>query len=323
MEKKRYIEIDALRGWAIFLVVLGHSVIYFPIDLHNTFWGNSIYKMCISVHIPLFFIISGYCYRYEGLTKNYIQKKIGHILIPYISFGLIDTFFRSVMSSFVNRSRTIQDSIINMFLYGGEYWFLYVLFFIYILFPLILRIHRGKKINVGFCILLMLLSACEIKVKLFQLGGICEYLFWFGLGYYIQRYSVKNIMLVIKKIRYIVFLPLSFAWILLALDNNYSFYGKNILVAFIGCIVSIILVSFNNFKNIFAKFGKSSLQIYLLNGFALVGSRYFVCNILRCTNMLLIISFNLLVDFFIVYILISRFLNRFVWFKLITGMYKY
>ncbi len=38
MSKKYYEEIDILKGIAITLVVLGHSVIVYPINLHDIFW---------------------------------------------------------------------------------------------------------------------------------------------------------------------------------------------------------------------------------------------------------------------------------------------
>ena len=35
--KKRYLEVDSLKGFAMFLVILGHGIIVFPIDLHKLY----------------------------------------------------------------------------------------------------------------------------------------------------------------------------------------------------------------------------------------------------------------------------------------------
>ena len=60
MKKQRIKEIDIMRGIAIFLVLLGHAIIVFPINLHETPWRNVLYTWVCSVHVPLFFLISGF-----------------------------------------------------------------------------------------------------------------------------------------------------------------------------------------------------------------------------------------------------------------------
>ena len=76
MEKKRIPEIDYIRGFAIFLVVLGHSIIVFPINLHQTTWCMYLYDLIYSFHMPLFFAISGYCYSIgEGGTGSTLKTR--------------------------------------------------------------------------------------------------------------------------------------------------------------------------------------------------------------------------------------------------------
>ena len=41
--KKHLQEIDALKGWAIFLVVLGHSIIVYPINLHENIYCDALF----------------------------------------------------------------------------------------------------------------------------------------------------------------------------------------------------------------------------------------------------------------------------------------
>ena len=40
MSNKRIIEVDLLRGIAIVLVVLGHSITKIPVDIQSTAWGG-------------------------------------------------------------------------------------------------------------------------------------------------------------------------------------------------------------------------------------------------------------------------------------------
>ena len=69
-------QIDALKGIAIFLVVLGHGIIFYPVDLHQNVVCESIFRWLSSVHMPLFFLISGFCFSFKGNYKSFIWKKI-------------------------------------------------------------------------------------------------------------------------------------------------------------------------------------------------------------------------------------------------------
>ena len=73
IDKKARIEwIDALRGFAILLVVMGH--IY---DKGFRIEGTSFNNFYNGFHMPLFFILSCFCFSNKHLTsfKPYIRKK--------------------------------------------------------------------------------------------------------------------------------------------------------------------------------------------------------------------------------------------------------
>lgn len=60
---KRYEEADILKGIAIFFVLLGHAIIYYPINLHEVYWCKFLFEFVSSVHLSLFFLVSGFLYR--------------------------------------------------------------------------------------------------------------------------------------------------------------------------------------------------------------------------------------------------------------------
>lgn len=43
------------------MVILGHAIIVFPINLHKTYWCEFIFNAVSSVHMTMFIIVSGIC----------------------------------------------------------------------------------------------------------------------------------------------------------------------------------------------------------------------------------------------------------------------
>ena len=98
--------------------------------------------------------------------------------------------------------------------------------------------------------------------------------------------------------------------------------GYSILPRVVTTLLAIVAVffftRFNWFNRIFMRFGAYSLQLYLFNGFLLVASRVIICKL--TTNPALIISFNMLIDFFLSYLFIKYLWSKVKFFRLISGM---
>lgn len=76
-KKKRYLEIDSLKGFAIFLVILGHGIIVFPINLHELyFWCLILYNFIYSFHMPLFFFYLVFVFHIGMIIKTLLRKKL-------------------------------------------------------------------------------------------------------------------------------------------------------------------------------------------------------------------------------------------------------
>ena len=83
---KHYREIDILRGIAIIMVFLGHAVIVYPINLENVAWCRGLVAFISAVHMPLFFIVAGFCFHRKSTYVDMVQKKIQRLLISYVHF---------------------------------------------------------------------------------------------------------------------------------------------------------------------------------------------------------------------------------------------
>ena len=112
IENNRLYFLDALKGFAIFLVVAGHWMIRLGLGSYE----NVLWTFIVSLHLPLFFFVSGYLSEGKSIEINTLVKKAKLLLIP----GAI--FFTLYMIS-------RDSSPLSFIKYGfQEYWFTFVLF---------------------------------------------------------------------------------------------------------------------------------------------------------------------------------------------------
>lgn len=125
--------IDALKGFAILTVVIGHCITdslssqTFPeyaalLQMMN----DAIY----SFHMPLFFMISGYVFY---LTKSYRKwkTKVLDFSIVYVIWSALMWFSKYMMNGDVNHPVTIIDLVSIVYKPIMIYWYLYVLIILY------------------------------------------------------------------------------------------------------------------------------------------------------------------------------------------------
>ncbi len=134
MTGKRLSRIDVMRGIAILLVVLGHSV--------GTL-KDPVNRFVLSFHMPLFFFISGMVAKSGGSDGavlpfgKYLLKKMRVLLIPQGTLFLLDTAFDIALEH-----KAVTAGLILENLFG---WFLWVLFYVSIVFWLLDRTGLLKK----------------------------------------------------------------------------------------------------------------------------------------------------------------------------------
>lgn len=131
MNKSRNLVLDIMKGIGILLVVIGHN-----------FDNNSkIFIYIYSFHMPLFFLLSGYFFKYEHNFKKFINKKTYSIIMPYLYFSLISIILYNMfissnlyaLSTFFFSNRLGMGNIP----YNTPLWFLSCLFLISMFYYLI------------------------------------------------------------------------------------------------------------------------------------------------------------------------------------------
>ena len=188
---------DIMKGIAILLVVLGHSV---PDQASSS--GIASYPLYLmrtiiySFHMPVFFFVSGYFMHIplkEGFQK-FVKDKSIRLMVPYFTIGLLYFPFKLALSKFASQQIDPQN-IWKIFIGinpDGELWFLYCLFFISILIGLLV-----KRVNWGLLIISFIIGIFSEKINIFSMPMISEILyfqFFYILGLYIKKYALLDYM---------------------------------------------------------------------------------------------------------------------------------
>lgn len=260
---------DLLKGVAIILVVLGHSIQILDVD----YYGNPVFRLIYMFHMPLFIFISGY-FLYPSVQKlslsNYLVKQIKHLGYPIFFWGLFSCVLMLL-------SKLMQHKYIDILyfidLFSYSVWFLPVL----LLFTII-----GAIINVKFkynyigwsisCIIVFLIPDYTLVPEI-------KYLLpFFIVGIFLKDLNWKkwNILIVIVSV-------LIFSYLFTIYNKEYFIYNtsflpfdisilKIVIIRYIAGITGIIIITWLCFfitsKKIIlilAKLGTLTLPIYVVH----------------------------------------------------------
>lgn len=171
--KKRILWIDALKFFAIILVVWGH-VLFRMADIpeENKYLGLA--GLIYSFHMPLFMVLSGYVSSSIIIGKGDIVRKFRQLIIPCISLAII-CYIISFDENFWYLKSLFLCYVLWLFYFRINIKFKLVLFVIscFVLFPLICYIPYLSSYKVDFMLpffgLGLLLHRCsgfiECKIK--------------------------------------------------------------------------------------------------------------------------------------------------------------
>ena len=331
--KVHYKQIDILKGIAILMVIMGHAIIVYPIDLNAQYpWCNYLHHFVSATHMPLFFAISGFCFSFHD-WKLYLIKKSKRILIPLVVFGILGVFINVFLSSFVNDPNSPTDALIGI-LTGSSNWFLYTLFLIFLVFPFIRNAFDSQRLAFFLIGLFGILQLFNFWPSIFNIDNLVKYIFYFSIGYYFKVLSKekpeacsKLVGVVDRPIVWAVSLTIWCGLVFVLIKWVSGIYALKALVSIIAAFAGVInIISFSRFiskfafSKLFEETGKVSLQLFLFNGYFLTITRTVTVRFLHIDSPVLIIAANVFMMYFVSFILINFIVKKVKLFRVLTGM---
>lgn len=183
---KREQWVDRLKFWGMLAIYIGH---FYE-------WGGWLYEFVFTYHVPLFFFVSGFFANCSGryTTGEYIKKKVNTLVIPYLFLGLLNIVFGVLLynldfHTFLLMFKSFSGIRSNMD-YFGSMWFFPCLFFMEVLYELLYRVFRSRRLLVFVSVLFYALF-CLLKMQahiLLSLDCVLLYFIYFALGSLLYKY---------------------------------------------------------------------------------------------------------------------------------------
>lgn len=195
--------ISVLSAWGMFLVVLGHSSPPPAGDI----WVPEIWtyfnELIYCFHMPLFAFISGICFFLFSNYKGYmdlILHKGKRLLIPYFFWMSFIFFLKVLFSGFAQHPIPLDfQLLLHHWLYPKNaivsyYWFLLVIFFIFLLYPIFQLAKKSMaktwEVIITFIFLLLYLYNPWGDYRFLSMNRIFDLLIYFWLGILVAKHCL-------------------------------------------------------------------------------------------------------------------------------------
>ncbi len=187
---------DCLKGYACFLVVFGHVIM----GIRNSgadvpMFGEWLEKFIWTFHVALFMFLSGYIYEITGTWQSkgsrikFILHKLLNLGVPYVVCSAIYITINSLIAG-VNNQSNITDILWIWKTSTAQYWFLYALFGIFVIYTVLSGAMENWQIAIVLLLSEYLAPAFGVTFGSFRACVTTGFIF--GLGTMKSRLPVEK-----------------------------------------------------------------------------------------------------------------------------------
>lgn len=289
-EKARVGYIDALKGFAILCVVIGHAANgYMNAGMYSdTLFLNNLHNAIYTFHMPLFFVVSGFvfCKAYlqsNSKDKSWIKCHVLDFLAVYMLHSILIVLTQIVFSKYVNGEGYANgEASLSMIAWlpvkpFGVFWYFYTLSQLYLIFGMQRVNSSSPKLMLPLLCAISLIGTNWIPASIwFHFRSLCYYMVFFYLG--ILLCSQQEYWMFKKEIIYFA-AAAAFALCILHWSPDYTINQIptiNFIVAFgFSMLLFWMFRKFSALGNcmVLECIGKHTLEIYLFHTYFTSGFR--------------------------------------------------
>lgn len=277
MESTRIPAIDIAKGIGIILVVCGH---YLPSDSPR-YW-IAFHDVLYRFHMPLFFVLSGYLYRgtsMEGYAIH-VKKKALRLAVPFVSIAGFFFVIKWIPGMFVTLDHPVNPtSVLSVIINPVKsflplLWFVYALFGIFLVMPLLERVLRKRIWIFIAAIVLSFVGTTDYFCLRQMIGNLPHFAFGFWLS---GRCDIREIRAGGKTVLYAIALVALFAATgalrEVLIERRYALllHASGLVSALSGsgiCLLLAVLIGGSRakrFRGLMESLGVYSMSIYLFH----------------------------------------------------------
>ena len=264
--------LNALRGFAILLVVIYHAVLLAPPGSHPLYMEFQVFIRYMP--LPLFTALSGYLYAMRRAERATIGKSIRvkarRLLFPLFSVTALLLLMRALLPG-VNQVPDGTDVLRAYFFRFEHLWYLQSLFLIFVVIALIDGYNLIRNLH-GWIALLVVWSAVSLVVPLngfFGYAGLVQLMPFFLFGYGLRRWPA---LLVTQRVTALAWATFAVGMLLLELDFHAVLplpdvvVGRSSVLNFVaGCAFCFLCVRYRGDVPGLGTIGVFSFSIYIFH----------------------------------------------------------
>lgn len=277
-DAKKYRDIiNIVKAVGIILVGIGH----FNPSNAPEYWVF-LHKLIYVFHMPIFFVVSGVLYRLSGMQEylSFLNKKIKRLLVPYVVIALIYLLIKLICGLFLTLYAPVTRlSVLNVLInpvnsHVPMLWFLYTLFWVFVLYPLLIIVFRSPLL---LMIALIICNVIGVFANSQLLTTIIYYIPYFAFGVFLKinvnftgrLNALVNVFIILLMCTTMMFMikyqiPKKVYADSYLIISKYIFGLLGVMLVF---VFSMLLVakSFYSLDRLLCEIGKYTMSIYVFH----------------------------------------------------------
>ena len=230
--------------------------------------------LIVCYFMPAFFLISGMCSNFNKDFKPFIISQVKGLIIPAVSFILMFHIYQG------ETLRTLCGTIMRLFVYGKDYWFLIALFEAKVLYYFLRRTIQNDRLLLLVLVSLSLCGAILNDVNkienFFMHRHMLDLAFFVGVGnIYKQQLQTPKTMWISLLAFTIIVIPLiilqvPIPYVTYTFGTTSFMWPVHLLLSLTGSIVIVALCKRLPTDSLVEYMGRNSLAIFLMQWYTLI-----------------------------------------------------